>query len=103
MEEVFSVVFLSRLQFALTTMFHILFPTLTIGLGLYLVVVEFLWLWKKNEVYYRIYRFWAKIFAINFGVGVVSGIVLEFEFGTNFPDSRRRWRMSSLRSSPSRR
>ena len=84
MEEVFSVVFLSRLQFALTTMFHILFPTLTIGLGLYLVVVELLWLWKKDEVYYRIYRFWAKIFAINFGVGVVSGIVLEFEFGTNF-------------------
>jgi len=84
MEEVFSVVLLSRLQFALTTMFHILFPTLTIGLGLYLVVVEFLWLWKKDEVYYRIYRFWAKIFAINFGVGVVSGIVLEFEFGTNF-------------------
>src|SRR4030043_976921 len=65
-------------------MFHILFPVLTIGLALYLVVVEFLWLKTRQELYYRIYRFWVKIFAINFGVGVVSGIVLEFEFGTNF-------------------
>jgi cytochrome d ubiquinol oxidase subunit I len=77
-------VFLSRIQFALTTMFHILFPVLTIGLALYLMVVEFLWLIKKQEIYYRMYRFWVKIFAINFGVGVVSGVVLEFEFGTNF-------------------
>ncbi|OGP91274.1 MAG: cytochrome D ubiquinol oxidase subunit I [Deltaproteobacteria bacterium RBG_16_47_11] len=77
-------VFLSRIQFAVTTMFHILFPVLTIGLALYLVVVEFLWLMTKQEVYYRLYRFWVKIFAINFGVGVVSGVVLEFEFGTNF-------------------
>jgi cytochrome d ubiquinol oxidase subunit I len=84
MEEIFSVVSLSRAQFALTTMFHILFPTLTIGLAFYLVVVEILWLRKRDEMYYRIYRFWVKIFAINFGVGVVSGIVLEFEFGTNF-------------------
>lgn len=79
-----DVVFLSRIQFALTTMFHILFPVLTIGLALYLVVVEFLWLKTRQELYYRIYRFWAKIFAINFGVGVVTGVVLEFEFGTNF-------------------
>ncbi len=76
--------FLSRIQFAVTTLFHILFPTLTIGLSLYLVAVEFLWLWTRQEVYYRTYRFWAKVFAVNFGVGVVSGIVLEFEFGTNF-------------------
>jgi cytochrome d ubiquinol oxidase subunit I len=75
---------LSRIQFAVTTMFHILFPVLTIGLALYLVVVEFLWLVTKQEIYYRMYRFWVRIFAINFGVGVVSGIVLEFEFGTNF-------------------
>ena len=75
---------LSRLQFAVTTMFHILFPVLTMGLAVYLVVVEFLWLTKKEEIYYRIYRFWAKIFAINFGLGVVSGILLEFQFGTNF-------------------
>ena len=76
--------YLSRVQFAITTMFHILFPALTIGLSLYLVVVEFLWLVTKQELYYRMYRFWAKIFAINFAVGAVSGIVLEFEFGTNF-------------------
>jgi cytochrome d ubiquinol oxidase subunit I len=79
-----STFFLSRIQFAVTTMFHILFPVLTIGLALYLVVVEFLWLATKQEIYYRMYRFWVKIFAINFGVGVVSGVVLEFEFGTNF-------------------
>jgi cytochrome d ubiquinol oxidase subunit I len=77
-------VFLSRIQFAVTTMFHILFPVLTIGLALYLVVVESLWLITKQEIYYRMYRFWVKIFAINFGIGVVSGVVLEFEFGTNF-------------------
>jgi cytochrome d ubiquinol oxidase subunit I len=77
-------VILSRIQFAVTTMFHILFPVLTIGLSLYLVVVEFLWLQTRQEIFYRMYRFWVKIFAINFGVGVVSGIVLEFEFGTNF-------------------
>lgn len=79
-----NVLFLSRIQFAVTTMFHILFPMLTIGLGLYLVVVEFLWLKTRQEIYYRMYRFWVKIFAINFGIGVVSGVVLEFEFGTNF-------------------
>jgi len=75
---------LSRIQFAVTTMFHILFPVLTIGLALYLVVVEILWLRTKEEIYYRMYRFWVRIFAINFAVGVVSGVVLEFEFGTNF-------------------
>ena len=79
-----DLVFLSRLQFALTLMFHILFPVLTIGLALFLVVTEFLWLKTLEEIYYRIYRFWVKIFAINFGVGVVTGIVMEFEFGTNF-------------------
>ena len=77
-------VLLSRIQFAVTTMFHILFPTLTIGLSLYLVVVELLWLRTKQEIYYRMYRFWVKIFAINFAIGAVSGVVLEFEFGTNF-------------------
>jgi cytochrome d ubiquinol oxidase subunit I len=79
-----TLLFLSRIQFAVTTMFHILFPVLTIGLSIYLVIVEFLWLNSKSEIDYRIFRFWAKIFAINFGIGAVSGIVLEFEFGTNF-------------------
>src|SRR5512136_35017 len=84
MDIVVDQLLLSRLQFAVTTMFHINFPVMTIGLSLYLVAVEALWLWKKEEIYYRMYRFWVKIFAINFGVGIVSGIVLEFEFGTNF-------------------
>jgi cytochrome d ubiquinol oxidase subunit I len=84
MEMAINLVFLSRVQFALTTMFHILFPVLTMGLALFLVVVELLWLGTHEEIYYRMYRFWVKIFAINFGVGVVTGIVLEFEFGTNF-------------------
>jgi cytochrome d ubiquinol oxidase subunit I len=68
----------------MTTAFHILFPTLTIGLAVYLLIVELLWLKTRREVYYRMYRFWVKIFAVHFAVGVVSGITLEFEFGTNF-------------------
>lgn len=79
-----DVLFLSRFQFGLTTAFHILFPTLTIGLALYLAIVEFLWLRTKKEIYFRMYRFWVKVFAVHFAVGVVSGITLEFEFGTNF-------------------
>lgn len=75
---------LSRIQFAVTTLFHILFPTLTMGLSVYLVAIESLWLWTKDERYYRMYRYWVKFFSLNFGVGVVTGIVLEFEFGTNF-------------------
>jgi len=77
-------VFLSRLQFALTTAFHITFPTLTIGLGVYLVVVEWLWLRTGDLVYFRQFRFWSRLFAVNFAVGVVSGIPLEFQFGTNW-------------------
>jgi cytochrome bd ubiquinol oxidase subunit I len=77
-------VFLSRLQFALTTAFHITFPTLTIGLALYLVFTEWRWLRTKDPVYYRQFRFWSGLFAVNFAVGVVSGIPLEFQFGTNW-------------------
>jgi cytochrome d ubiquinol oxidase subunit I len=84
MDFLSDAVFLSRLQFAVTIMFHIIFPTATIGLGLYLVIAEILWLVTKAEVYYRMCRFWGKVFAINFGVGVVSGVVMEFEFGTNW-------------------
>ena len=79
-----DVVTLSRMQFGLTTAFHILFPTLTIGMAVYLAIVEALWLRTKQEIYYRMYRFWVKIFAVNFAVGVVTGIILEFEFGMNF-------------------
>jgi cytochrome d ubiquinol oxidase subunit I len=76
--------FLSRVQFALTTAFHILFPPLTIGLAVYLVVVEWLWLKTHDLTYYRQFRFWSGLFAVNFAVGVVSGIPLEFQFGTNW-------------------
>jgi len=75
---------LSRLQFALTATFHILWPVLTIGLSIYLVVLEALW-WKTgNELYYRQARFWMRLFLLNVAVGVVSGIPLEFQFGTNW-------------------
>ncbi len=84
MEYLNDPVFLSRLQFALTTAFHITFPTLSIGLGLYLVVVEWLWLKTNDLVYYRQFRFWSGPFAINFAVGIVTGIPLEFQFGTNW-------------------
>lgn len=76
--------FLSRLQFAFTLGFHILFPTLTLGLAPFLVLLEVLWLRTGAEVYMRLYRFWAKLFGLAFGMGVVSGVVLSFEFGTNF-------------------
>lgn len=75
---------LSRLQFGFTLSFHILFPTLTIGLAVFLVILESLWLKTRNTLYQRHYFFWVKLFALTFGVGVVSGIVLSYEFGTNF-------------------
>ncbi|MBI1184333.1 cytochrome ubiquinol oxidase subunit I [bacterium] len=75
---------LSRLQFAFTAMFHYIFPPFSIGIGLLLVVFEGLHYFTKLEVYEKITRFWIKIFAATFSVGVASGIVLEFEFGTNW-------------------
>ncbi|MBW3567182.1 MAG: cytochrome ubiquinol oxidase subunit I [Proteobacteria bacterium] len=77
-------IFLSRAQFAFTVSFHILFPTLTIGLGSYLAFLEARWLMTKNPFLLTQAKFWSKIFALTFGMGVVSGIVLSFEFGTNF-------------------
>ncbi|WP_434666756.1 cytochrome ubiquinol oxidase subunit I [Paraburkholderia sp. A3BS-1L] len=77
-------VFLSRIQFGLTVTFHIIFPTMSIGLATFLAITEGLWLKTRDELYLRIYRFWLTVFALGFGVGVVSGIVLSFEFGTNF-------------------
>jgi len=77
-------ILLSRIQFAFTAMFHILWPVLTIGLSLFLVLVEALWLKTKQETYYRHARFWGRLFILNFAVGVVSGIPMEFQFGTNW-------------------
>ena len=79
-----DVEFLSRLQFAGTIMFHYLFPPLSIGLGLLLVLMEGFFLATKNPAWEAAARFWTKIFALNFAVGVATGIVMEFEFGTNW-------------------
>lgn len=79
-----SVDTLARIQFAFTVAFHYIFPPLTIGLGLILVLMEGMWLKTKNDDYKRLTFFWVKIFALIFGIGVASGIVLEFQFGTNW-------------------
>jgi hypothetical protein len=75
---------LARIQFAFTVSFHILFPAITIGLASYLVVLEGMWLRTKNDVWRSLYHFWLKIFAVNFGMGVVSGLVMAYQFGTNW-------------------
>ena len=75
---------LSRLQFAFTIAFHIIFPSFTIGLASYLGVLEGLWLFTKKEAFKTLYLFWVKIFAISFGMGVVSGVVLSYQIGTNW-------------------
>lgn len=75
---------LSRVQFAFSIGFHILFPTLNLGLALFLVGLEAAWLYTKNPLYLTICKFWVKVFALTFGMGVVSGIVLAYQIGTNF-------------------
>jgi cytochrome bd ubiquinol oxidase subunit I len=79
-----SVLTLSRFQFALTIGFHYLYPPLTIGLGVMLVIIEGLWLKTGEPVYHQMARFWTKVFALTFAIGVATGIVMEFEFGTNW-------------------
>src|ERR1700754_1053545 len=75
---------LARIQFGFTISFHIIFPALSIGLASYLSVWEGLWLWRKETIYYDLYHFWSKIFALNFAMGVVSGVVMAYQFGTNW-------------------
>jgi cytochrome d ubiquinol oxidase subunit I len=75
---------LARLQFAFTISFHILFPAFTIGLASWLAMLELLWLTTGKPAYLSLYRFWLKIFAVSFGLGVVSGLVMSFQFGTNW-------------------
>jgi cytochrome d ubiquinol oxidase subunit I len=75
---------LSRLQFAFTIGFHIIFPAFTIGLASFLAVLEGLWLFTKRPVFKNLYLFWVKIFALSFGMGVVSGVVMSYQFGTNW-------------------
>src|SRR3979490_1382264 len=75
---------LARIQFAFTMSSHIIFPATTIGLASYLVALEGLWLWRKDTAYRDLYHFWSHIFAVNFAMGVVSGIVMAYQFGTNW-------------------
>src|SRR3954467_11298975 len=75
---------LARIQFGFTISFHIIFPAITIGLASYLAVLEGLWLWSSDTVYRDLYHFWSKIFAVNFAMGVVSGLVMAYQFGTNW-------------------
>jgi len=77
-------VLLARLQFAFTIAFHIIFPSFTIGLSAYIATLEVLWGWTGAERYKRLSAFWTKIFAVSFGMGVVSGIVLSYQLGTNW-------------------
>lgn len=75
---------LARLQFAFTVSFHFLFPAFTIGLASFLMVLEGLWLITGKQLYITLFRYWVKIFAITFAMGVVSGIVMSYQFGTNW-------------------
>jgi cytochrome d ubiquinol oxidase subunit I len=75
---------LARLQFALTIMFHYIYPPLSIGIGLVMVIIEGFYLKTGEEKYKNMAKFWTKIFALTFAVGVATGIVMEFEFGTNW-------------------
>ncbi len=75
---------LARIQFAFTVAFHYIYPPLSIGLGLFLVITEGMFLYTKNQIYHQLAKFWTKLFALTFGIGVATGIVMEFEFGTNW-------------------
>ena len=79
-----TVVDLSRLQFALTAMFHFLFVPLTLGLSWLLVIMESVYVMIGKEIYKDMTRFWGKLFGINFAMGITTGITLEFQFGTNW-------------------
>ncbi|QLF71160.1 cytochrome ubiquinol oxidase subunit I [Peteryoungia desertarenae] len=84
MFENFDAEILARIQFAFTVSFHIIFPAFSIGLASYLAVLEGLYIWKKDKIYLELFDFWKIIFAVAFGMGVVSGIVMSYQFGTNW-------------------
>jgi cytochrome d ubiquinol oxidase subunit I len=83
-EDAMDALDLARLQFAFTMACHIIFPAFSIGLASYLAVLEGLWLATGRDVYMQVYKYWLKIFAVAFGMGVVSGIVMSYQFGTNW-------------------
>jgi cytochrome d ubiquinol oxidase subunit I len=93
MLEHIDAVTLARAQFAFTVSFHFIFPSFSIGLASFLMVLEGLWLRTRDETYKILYRYWLKIFAVAFGMGVVSGIVLSYQFGTN-------WSVFSAKAGP---
>jgi cytochrome d ubiquinol oxidase subunit I len=93
MPELPDALLLARIQFAFTVSFHFLFPAITIGLASYLAVLEGLWLKTGRAEYMDLYRYWIRIFALVFGMGVVSGIVMAYQFGTN-------WAVFSDRAGP---
>ncbi|MBO9537741.1 cytochrome ubiquinol oxidase subunit I [Herbaspirillum sp.] len=82
--EMFDTLHLARLQFAFTVAVHIIFPAISIGMASFLAVLEWRWLANGNRVYQDMFFFWSKVFAIGFGMGVVSGVVMAYEFGTNW-------------------
>src|SRR5580692_9431659 len=84
---------LARAQFAFTVSFHFIFPAFSIGLASYLLVLEALWLKTGRGLFANLYRYWLKIFAVVFGMGVVSGLVMSYQFGTN-------WSVFSARTGP---
>src|SRR5438876_12270815 len=85
MFEGWDAVVLARAQFAFTMSFHIVFPAFSIGLASYLAVLEALWLWTGREVFINLFNYWLQIFAVAFAIGVVSGIVMSYQLGTNWP------------------
>jgi cytochrome d ubiquinol oxidase subunit I len=88
-----NAVILARAQFAFTVSFHFVFPAFSIGLASYLMVLEGMWLKTGRSLYLDLFRYWVKIFAIAFGMGVVSGIVMSYQFGTN-------WSVFSYKAGP---
>ncbi|MGC1487701.1 MAG: cytochrome ubiquinol oxidase subunit I [Albidovulum sp.] len=93
MQDYLTAEFLARLQFAFTISFHIVFPAFSIGLASFLAVLNALWLWTGRAVYRTLFDYWKRIFAVTFGMGVVSGIVMSYQFGTN-------WSVFSDRAGP---
>lgn len=89
METATDALFLARVQFAFTVSFHIVFPGLTIGLAAYLAVLEGLWLRTRRQVFMDLYHYWSRVFAVAFGMGVVSGLVMAYQFGTNWSEFSR--------------
>ncbi|MDB9525614.1 cytochrome ubiquinol oxidase subunit I [Oscillatoria sp. CS-180] len=84
MELLSNTAMLSRLHFAVTAIFHMLWPVLTTGMAIYLIVIEGLWLKTRNSDYYHHARFWAKLYVLNFGIGVATGLPMAFQFGLNW-------------------